>query len=606
MTHEEFKIIASSLPNQPGIYKYLNDQGKILYIGKAKDIRKRVSSYFNKHQDGKTFELVRQAHHIEYTIVPSEKDALLLENTLIKKNQPPFNIQLKDDKSYPYIVIKNERFPRVFITRRKFADGSDYIGPFTSLTQLKWLFDFIKDHFKIRTCPYRLSDSNIRNKKFKVCLAFHLKQCLGPCEGLQSEERYQEQIKQIKNLLQGRLSVVIDYFKSNMLHHAEQLEFEKAQSYKQAIEKIKGYQSTSVVVSKKNINADVVYLRIIDNKAFVSYLLVQEGLIVQTHSKVYDCLLPIVEEALTQSLSYFREKFDSHSKEIIVASAIDYPLEDDIKVTVPPPTNSPTKKLLDLAEKNVLYLVAHYENRKRLHLEKSDNQDTLLKQLQIDLKLPDLPRHIECFDNSNFHGSYPVGAMVCFKDGKPDKKNYRHFHIKTIVGSNDFGSMKEIVKRRYERLTNEQQDLPNLIIVDGGKGQVSSAMEGLNMLSIKKMPVLIGLAKQQEEIYFPNHSMPLVLPLNSSSLLLLRRIRDEVHRFGIQFHRSLRQKASVPNELTEIKGIGQQIASVLLKHFKSVPAIKKSSLAELQKLVGDKKGSIVYDYFQPKQDEATP
>jgi len=602
MTKDEFKKIEVSLPRLPGIYKYFDGNGTLLYVGKAKNLRKRVSSYFlKKHPNFKTYELVNRIARIEFTIVNSEQDAFLLENSLIKNFQPKFNIELKDDKSYPFIVIKNEPFPRVFLTRKKINDGSQYLGPYTSVHKVRELLTLIKQNFQLRTCTLELTEKNINRKKFKVCLEYHLGNCKGPCEGLQTAEDYMEGIVQLKNLLKGNLSPVIRHFKSEMKHYAARLEFEKAEMIRKKIDWLENYQSKSVIVNPRLSDIDVFTMIKEDNKAWVNYLMVQNGTIVQTKTiEVETHLGEPAEEILSYSISHLRTRFESTAHEIIVPFPIKYP-DQHISITVPKAGDK--KKLVDLSLKNVKFFIEELKKRKALNIgAEKTSANEVLAVLQHDLKLPSLPYHIECFDNSNFQGAYPVSAMVCFKNGEPSKADYRHFNIKTVKGINDFASMKEAVFRRYRRVLDEALDLPSLIIIDGGKGQLSAAMEALKELNVAGKTTVIGLAKNEEEIFFANDSQPLRLPMDSPALKLLRRIRDEVHRFGITFHRSQRSRGTFKNELEVIKGIGEKTARLLLKEFKSVKNIRQQKKETLDKLIGKKKAEILWAYFS-KQNQ---
>lgn len=595
MTTSEFQHITHTLPRQPGIYKYYDVENELLYVGKAKNIRKRVSSYFiKKHTSYKTHELVNRIHHIEFTIVNSEQDAFFLENSLIKKFQPRFNINLKDDKSYPHIVIKKEPFPRVFLTRKIIHDGSEYLGPYTSVQRVRELLEFIKQTIPIRTCTLKLTDGNIVKKKFKVCLEYHLGNCKGPCEGLQTAEDYNNGLQQIKNLLKGNLNPVILHFKNEMKQFSENLNFEKAELIKKKIDFLKTYQSKSVITNPKLTNLDVFFIVKSEDKAFINYLMVQNGTIVQTKTVDTDIYAEeTVEEILTLAVAQLRDIFKSPAKEIILPFPISFP-EGGITITVP--RGGDKKKLLELSEKNARYFIEEQLNKKRLKL--GANQTTkseLLKGLQHDLKLPQTPVHIECFDNSNFQGSYPVSAMVCFKNGLPSRKDYRLFNIKTVKGINDFASMKEAVGRRYKRVLEEKLPWPQLVIIDGGKGQLSAAISALKELNAADKTTLVGLAKNEEELFFAGDQQSLKLPLNSASLLLIRSIRDEVHRFGINFHRKKRSTGALSNELEEIKGIGKETSDLLLKEFKSVKNIKHKSVEELAELIGWKKAGIVSD-----------
>jgi excinuclease ABC subunit C len=598
MTTAEFQHIVATIPREPGIYKYYDAANTLLYVGKAKHLRKRVSSYFTKtFTNYKTHELVQRIAKIEFAIVNSEQDAFLLENTLIKEYQPRFNINLKDDKSYPYIVIKNEPFPRVFLTRNKINDGSDYLGPFTSVKKVRELMQFIKQTIQLRNCSLNLTDNNIKKGKFKVCLEYHLGNCKGPCEALQTADDYKENLAQLKNLLRGNLAPVIRHFKDEMKTYAAALAFEKAELVKKKIDFLENYQSRSVVANSKAGDMDVFSILKEKDIAFVNYLMVRNGAIIQTQTnKVETHLDESAEEILSFSVAQLRVTFNSDATEIVVPFSIEYP-QAEITVTVP--KGGDRKKLLDLSYKNAGYFIAEIKDKERLRLNiKSQDKMELLVGLQKDLQLQEVPVHIECFDNSNFQGSYPVSAMVCFKNGEPSKKDYRHFNVKTVEGINDFATMKEAVFRRYKRLKEEKQPFPQLVIIDGGKGQLSAAIEAVKELVVEGDMTLVGLAKNEEEIFFSGDRESLKLPYNSSSLKLIRFIRDQVHRFGITFHRQKRSKGTFKNELEDINGIGKATADMLLKEFKSVKNIREKSFEELSKIIGKAKANIILEYFK--------
>jgi excinuclease ABC subunit C len=603
MNIQDFHSIAHTIPHQPGIYKYYDTRDELLYVGKAKSLRKRVASYFSKaFTNHKTHELVQRIHRVEFTIVDSEQDAFLLENSLIKQYQPKFNINLKDDKTYPYIVIKKERFPRVFFTRTKIEDGSEYLGPFTSVNKVRELLDFIKQNIQLRTCKLNLTENNINKKKFKVCLEYHLGNCKGPCEGLQEEADYNHQLGQLKNFMKGNLGPVLQHFKGEMKKYAEQLEFEKADITRKKIEHLESYRAKSVIVSKHLSNLDVFSILKEGDLAYVNYLAIQNGAIVQTHTTQFETHLEETsEEVLAFAVARLRTLFNNVSTEIIVPVEIDYP-EEGVIITVP--KGGEKKKLLELSEKNVNYFKEEIRRKKTLQLEGTTDiqKQKVLVQLQEDLQLSNLPGHIECFDNSNFQGSYPVSAMVCFRDGVPSKKDYRHYNVKTVTGINDFATMKEVVFRRYKRLTEEEKDLPQLIIIDGGKGQLSAAMESIRELNLEGKSTVVGLAKNEEEIFFPGDKESVKLPYNSESLMLIRRIRDEVHRFGISFHRKKRSKGTFKNELENIKGIGDNSANLLLRTFKSVNKIREASEGELTPLVGKSKARLILEHFKKEKE----
>jgi excinuclease ABC subunit C len=604
MEQETFQQIVQTIPLDPGIYKYFGSNKELLYVGKAKNLRKRVSSYFNKTQSNyKTYELVRRIQSIEFTLVNSEQDAFLLENSLIKQYQPRFNINLKDDKSYPFIVIKKENFPRVFLTRKKINDGSEYLGPFTSVARVRELIDFIKANVQLRTCKLNLTPGNIAKKKFRVCLEYHLGNCKGPCEGLQTEEDYAEGLRKLKNILKGNLGPVIAGFRQEMKEAATQMAFEKAEVIRKKIEHLENYQSRSVIVNRHITQVDVFSMFRDEGNAYINYLMVENGTIVQTHTTEAKTQLEETdEEILSFAIARLRDRFNSRAVEIIIPFSVEYP-QEGILITIP--KGGDKKKLLELSEKNVNYYREEAEKKKMLHLQKKtpDERREVLQQLQKDLQLSELPVHIECFDNSNFQGSFPVSAMVCFRDGVESKKDYRHFNVKTVEGINDFATMKEVVYRRYKRLMEEQQSLPQLVIIDGGKGQLSAALESIDELGLRGKLTLVGLAKNEEEIFFSGDRESLKLPYDSLSLKLIRKIRDEVHRFGIRFHRNKRSRGTFKNELESIKGIGKHTADQLLKTFRSVNKVRGASEEELVKLVGLSKTKLIRDYFSDQAGE---
>jgi excinuclease ABC subunit C len=598
MTAEQFSELSSTIPVNPGIYKYFDEKDELVYVGKAKNLRKRVSSYFSKtFTTYKTYELVQRIRRIEFTIVNSEQDAFLLENSLIKQYQPKFNINLKDDKSYPFIVIKNEPFPRVFLTRRKINDGSEYLGPFTSVGRVRELLDLVKSNIQLRTCQLNLSEAQIKKGKYKVCLEYHLGNCKGPCEGLQTPEDYAAGLVQLKNVLKGQLGPLMQEFRKEMRELAEKMDFEKAEMMRKKVEHLENYASRSVVVSRHLSHADVFSIARDGDLAYINYLMIETGTIVQTHTtQVETHLEESNEEVLAFAVARLRDTFNSMAKELILPIPIDFP-EEGVVQTIP--KGGDKKKLLELSEKNVAYFREELRKRKMLQLEGKtpDERKQVLYQLMEDLQLSELPVHIECFDNSNFQGSYPVSAMVCFRDGVESKKDYRHFNVKTVEGINDFATMKEVVHRRYRRLLEEGQSLPQLVIIDGGKGQLSAAMESITELGIVGMMTVVGLAKNEEELFFPGDSESIKLPYNSDSLHLIRRIRDEVHRFGITFHRQKRSKGTFTNELEQIGGIGKRTADQLLKQFRSVNKIRQLGLEELAAVIGPAKAKIVHEHF---------
>ncbi len=605
MTQKEYQQFSHTIPHQPGIYKYFDIANELLYVGKAKDLRKRTGSYFSKTLTNyKTHELVHRIHRIEFTITDSEPDAFFLENALIKQYKPKFNIDLKDDKSFPYIVIKKEAFPRVFLTRTRINDGSEYLGPFTSVARVRELLTFIKQNVALRTCKLNLTQGNIQKGKFKVCLEYHLGNCKGPCEALQTEQLYAEALQHVRNILKGNLQPVIHHFKSEMIGYASNMQFEKAEITKKKIEYLESFQAKSIIVSKHLTNVDVFSILKDGEIAYVNYLMVQNGTIVQTHTiRIETKLEENEDEVLPLAIVRMRETFNSSAIEIIVPFEIGTLFQN---VTVTVPRAGDKKKLLDLSIKNVNHYTEELRKKKILQLEgKTDLQKKqVLYQLQLDLQLKEVPLHIECFDNSNFQGSYPVSAMVCFKEGIPSKKDYRHFNVKTVEGINDFATMKEVVTRRYSRLIKEQQALPQLVIIDGGKGQLNAAMEGIAEVNLLGQMTVVGLAKNEEEIFYAGDQQSLKLPWDSESLKLIRRIRDEVHRFGINFHRQKRSKGTFKNELEDISGIGKNTAETLLKELKSVRNIKEKTVLELEQIIGKSKAAIVFKYFHLENKNA--
>ena len=598
MTQKEFAAISSSIPTQPGIYKYFNADNLLLYVGKAKHLKKRVSSYFtNSFTTFKTHELVQRIHHIEFTIVNNEQDAFLLENTLIKEFQPKYNINLKDGKTYPYIVIKNEPFPRVFFTRKKLNDGSQYFGPYTSVDKVRELLDFIKQTILLRTCKLNLTDNNIKKGKFKVCLEYHLGNCKGPCEGLQMAEDYNNELQQLINLLKGNLSAVILHFKKEMKGHIEKMEFESAEECRKKIEHLYNYQSKSTVVNTRIGTVDVFSILEEGNIAYVNYLAVNAGAIIHTKTITLEKKLEeTAAEVLAFAAAQLRADFGSNAKEIIFPFKIEYPEKGTI---IRIPKLGDRRKLLELSVKNVNFFTEELKRKKMMSLEEKsgDEKIKVIKQLQKDLHLLSTPVHIECFDNSNLHGSFPVSAVVCFKNGAPSKTDYRRFKVKTVEGINDFATMKEVVYRHYKRLTDENKELPQLIIIDGGKGQLSAAMQSIKALKLQGNITVVGLAKNEEEIFFPGDSESIRLPWNSESLRLIRRVRDEVHRYGISFHRNLRSKGAFNNELEQVKGIGKATVDLLLKEFKSVKKIKEKTKEEITAVIGQSKANLLFNYI---------
>ena len=587
--------MVSVLPNKPGIYQYFDDTGKIIYIGKAKDLRKRVSSYFSKtHDHRKTSLLVRNIADIKHMVVQSEQDALLLENNLIKKYQPRYNIQLKDDKSFPWICVKNEPFPRVLKTRNLEKDGSKYYGPYTSIYTVRTLLELFKSEYKLRTCNYNLSEENIKNKKYKVCLEYHIGNCLGPCEGLISEKEYDEGINDINNILKGNISGVIRHLKDKMTDLADSLNFEEASRIKEKYDSLNRYQSRSTIVSPNITDVDVFSIEEDEKFAFINYLKVVKGAIIQTFTlEIKKVLDETPEELLLSGIVEIRQRIFSNSREILVPIKLDFNLENVIfKI----PQKGEKKELLELSQRNAKYF--RLEKEKHAVLKNPNIRlEQLLSTMKKDLQLSEDPVHIECFDNSNLQGTNPVAACVVFKNTKPNVKEYRHYNIKTVEGPNDFASMEEVVYRRYSRLINEKKSLPQLIVIDGGKGQLSSAVVALDRLELRGKISIIGIAKKLEEIYFPGDSVPIYINKNSQTLKVIQQLRDEAHRFGITFHRNKRSKEFISSELISIEGIGEKTMQKLLKEFKSVKIIKEQTLLTLEKIVGKSKAKIVFEHF---------
>lgn len=597
--YDKLEPVIKTLPGKPGIYQYFDVEGKILYVGKAKNLKKRVASYFNKDTaiTGKLQVLVKKIAEIKHIVVDTELDALLLENNLIKKYQPRYNVMLKDDKTYPWICFKNEPFPRIFSTRNVYHDGSVYFGPYASVRMMNTLLDLIRQLYHLRTCNYNLSKENISKKKFKVCLEYHIGNCKGPCEGLQPIEDYENSITEIKLILKGNISSVIAQLRILMKQYAENLEFEKAQTVKERLELLERFQSKSTVVNPKIENADVLSIIEDDESGYVNFIKVVNGAIVQSHTvELKKKLDESPEELLIIALLDLRERFESSAREVILPFSVGIQLPD---VTFTVPKIGDKKHLLELSERNCKYYKLEKEKQSEL-VDPDRHTNRIMSQMKKDLRMQEEPRHIECFDNSNIQGAEPVAAMVCFKNGKPDKKEYRHFNIKTVEGPNDFASMEEIIYRRYKRLLDEKQEHPQLIIVDGGKGQLSSALVSLEKLDLRGKISIIGIAKKLEEIYYPGDSLPLYLDKKSETLKVIQHIRDEAHRFGITHHRKRMEKATVKTVLTEIEGIGYNYAQKLLWKFKSVKNVEKADLMELQEIIGKVKGEIVFNFFKGK------
>ncbi|WP_045688350.1 excinuclease ABC subunit UvrC [Hymenobacter sp. AT01-02] len=590
------------LPHRPGIYKYFDAEDTIIYVGKAIDLRKRVSSYFTKQDHNKkTQQLVKNIRRIEFTIVDSESDAFLLENNLIKQLQPKYNILLKDGKTYPYLLLTNERFPRLIPTRNKKPGDGRYYGPYANVTGMNLILELIRALYPLRTCTYNLSPQNVEAGKFKVCLEYHLGNCKGPCEALQDEETYNQYIQQIRQILNGDLRLPKQYFREKMMQAAQEQQYELAHQLKQKLDKLDEFQAKSTIVNANLTNIDVFSIASNEKSAFINYLKVMNGSIIMTQSvEVQKKLDEPDDEILAPLIMQMREEFESQSKEVLTNVAIPaLPLPG---VTVSQPQIGDKRKLMELSIKNVLYLRKEKESMN--DRSKDLNEVRIMETMKKDLHLTELPKHIECFDNSNFQGDNPVAAMVCFRNAKASKKDYRHFHIKTVVGPNDFDSMYEIVTRRYRRLLDEGASLPQLIIVDGGKGQLGMGVKALKDLGLWGQIPIIGIAKRLEEIYVPNDPLPLYIDKKSETLRLIQRMRDEAHRFGITFHRSRRDAATLKTELTDVKGLGPITADKLLTKFKSVKKIKELTEAELIAEVGKAKARILLDYFAEQDSPA--
>ena len=583
-----------TLPDQPGVYQYFDKDEKILYVGKAKNIRKRVSSYFNKlHDNAKTNVLVRKIVSIKHIVVPTETDALLLENNLIKRLQPRYNVLLKDDKSYPWICIKREPFPRVFSTRRMVKDGSEYFGPYTSVKTVYTLLELIKELYPLRTCNYDLSQTNIRKGKYKVCLEYHIGNCQGPCEEYETEADYEKKIVAIRDLLKGNFKENLKEFKALMMNLASEMKFEEAQKIKIKIDALENYQSKSTIVNPKITNVDVFSIVSDETAGYVNFLQVSHGAIIRSHTMELKKKLDETDsELLELAIIELRERFNLLSKEVIVPFEVE--LGEGVQITVPKLGDK--KQLLDLSERNAKYY--RMDQMKQIKIVDPERHvNRIMQQMQKDLRLPFEPRHIECFDNSNIQGTHPVAACVVFKDGKPSKKDYRHFNIKTVEGPNDFASMEEIVYRRYKRLLDENLELPQLIIIDGGKGQLSSALKSLDKLGIRGKVPILGIAKRLEELFYPGDNIPLYLDKKSETLKVIQYLRNEAHRFGISFHRDKRSKGALESSLDEIPGIGIKTKELLLQHFKSVKRIKEASETELESVIGTSRAKKIIKHY---------
>ena len=595
MNLDEFLSIRDTLPEQSGVYRYFDEEENWLYVGKAKNIKKRVSQYFleNKIVASRIKLMVKQIARIEVTIVPNENDALILENSLIKENQPKYNIRLKDDKTYPFIVIKNERFPRIFFTRKYYKDGSEYLGPYTSVITAKDIFNTITTLFPLRTCTLNLSKENVTKKKFRACLEYHIGNCLAPCEAKQSEEEYAQNIKKIKDILKGKFSQVKDHMTAQMGKTAEQLEFEEADKWKEKLKKLGEFETKSVIFNPKWNHILAVNIYTTESKCILNYLMVENGTIISSKSfEVERKLEESNEEVLEQFISQFLLTNQGVEEVVIPFEIVELPY----KIRQVIPLLGDKKKLLDVSYTNARsFAMTLFTNPK---FEKKRGEFNILKELQDKLRLNQLPIHIECFDNSNIQGTNPVSACVVFKNGKPAKKDYRHFHVKTVEGPDDFASMKEIVTRRYKRMVDENETLPQLIVIDGGKGQLSHALEALKELGLESKMTIVGIAKKLEEIYFKDDPIPMYIDKKSPALKLIQQMRDEAHRFGLSFHRQLRSKSMIQSSLHQIDGIGKTTVTKLLKKYKSIANMKEANKEELIELIGAQRAEILLDFFQ--------
>ncbi|TNE27652.1 MAG: excinuclease ABC subunit UvrC [Bacteroidetes bacterium] len=592
---EHLQNLLKTLPEKPGVYQHLDKDGKILYIGKAKNLKKRVSSYFTKqHDNARTYLLVKKVRDIRTIITDSEFDALLLENNLIKEHQPKYNVNLKDDKTYPWICIKKERFPRIFSTRNPVKDGSEYFGPYASVRVMRTVLDLIRQLYHLRTCNLNLSEENIDNGKYKVCLEYHIKNCLGPCEDLQSEEDYMNDVESAREIIRGNISAVLKLLKTQMQTHAEHMEFESAQAVKEKIDLLQKYQAKSMVVTPSITNVDVFSIISDAEYGYVNYLKIIEGAIVQAHTvELKKKLDESDEELLALSIPEMRNLFNSQSRTLYLSHEVEIDIPD-VKITVP--QRGDKKQLVDMSQRNARY--HRSERMKNIQIVDPDRHtNRIMQQMKTDLRMNVEPRHLECFDNSNIQGTHPVAACVVFKDGKPSKNDYRKFNIKTVEGPDDFASMEEVIYRRYSRIQQEGGDLPQLIVIDGGKGQLGAALKSLELLGLRGKIAIIGIAKRLEEIYFPGDPVPMYLDKRSETLKIIQQARNEAHRFGITFHRQKRSKSAVKSKLEEIPGIGPSTVKILLKKYKSATGVSKAAKGELENLVGSSKAQKIWSYF---------
>jgi excinuclease ABC subunit C len=592
------ELQVKTLPNEPGVYQYFDKNETIIYIGKAKNLKKRVSSYFSKtHDNGKTKVLVTKIVSIKHIVVETETDALLLENNLIKKHKPRYNILLKDDKTYPWICIKKERFPRIFMTRRVIKDGSEYFGPYTSIRTVRVLLDLIKELYPLRTCTYDLSHQNVNEGKYKVCLEYHLKNCKGPCEGLETEQNYNNAIVEIRNIIKGNFKDSLEKFQDMMLVLAEKMEFEEAQKIKEKLNLLGNYQSKSTIINPSINNVDVFSIISDETHGYANFLKIANGSIIQSHTtEIKKKLAETDTELLELFIVEIRQRFNSISPEIYVPFKVD--LGEIVKVTIPKLGDK--KRIVELSERNAKYYRQEQFKQTQI-VDPERHVKRIMGQMKKDLRLHVEPRHIECFDNSNIQGTHPVAACVVFRDGKPSKKEYRHYNIKTVVGPDDFGSMEEVVYRRYKRLLEEELPLPQLIIVDGGKGQLSSGLKALEDLGLRGKIAIIGIAKRLEEIYYPEDPIPLYLDKKSETLKITQYLRNEAHRFGITFHRNKRSKTAIKSELEQIPNVGAQTITTLLRKFKSAKRVKEASLEDLKAEIGHSRAMKVHSFYHKKE-----
>lgn len=598
----DLELQLKTLPSEPGVYRYYDKNGQLLYVGKAKHLKKRVLSYFNKNLSGyRTRIMVGKIHRLETTIVPSEYDALLLENNLIKEHQPFYNVMLKDDKSYPWICIKNENFPRIFLTRTMIKDGSEYFGPYAKVRPAKVLLDTIKHIYKIRTCNLNLAPAKIAEGKYKVCLEYHIKNCEGPCEMLETKENYDQKIDAIRGIIKGDFRQAKEYLVKQMTKYAENLEFENAHIIKEKIDLLENYQHKHTVVNPNIDDVDVFGMTSDETAAYVNYFKIQNGNIIQSFTtEIKKILEESDEDILEEAMIEIRQKFNSNSKEILIPFHLTLQIPN-VKLIVPKVGDK--KRIVELSEKNAKeYRIEKLKQVQIVDPERHTNR--IMAEMQKLLRMPTEPRHIEGFDNSNIQGSNPVSACVVFKNGKPSKADYRIFHPKTVVGPDDFKTMEEVIYRRYKRLLDENEPLPQLILIDGGKGQLSSAVKSLKLLGLYGKITIIGIAKRLEEIYFPEDSIPLYLDKKSETLKILQRVRDESHRFGVKHHRTRRKNSTIKSELEEIPGIGEKAIELLLSKLKSVKRVKESSRETLEEILGKNRGGLVWEYFNDNEKGA--